>query len=259
MPASFACLQRSKTDRSLQALMVTQFYAPRSAFRDGYVTLPEDEARHAAQVLRVSAGDRIEVVDGEGCWHLVQLDAAGRDHVAGRVLEEETGRGEPAYQLTLGLGLIKQRSRWETALEKATELGVHTIVPLLTERGEKAGMRRDRCERILLAAMKQCGRCRLPELRDPATVEEAVTDVAAPTRFIAWMDANREQSLSNALAKQPSDELCIWVGPEAGFSEREARLAQHHGFLPVSLGRRRLRAETAAILVAAACTLHIQN
>ncbi len=235
--------------------MVTYFYAPPSAFRGAYVTLPPDEAAHARKVLRTRAGDTIVVVDGQGGWYQVAVDVAEPEHLAGQLVASEQEHGEPSYQLTLAVGLLKQRSRWETLLEKCTELGVHAILPLTTDHGEKATLRRDRCERVLVAAMKQSKRSRLPALYDPLPAVEAFRQQADAPGLIATMDAPAKAHPLAALRDCSAGPLTAFIGPEAGFSADERSEAQALGYVPVSLGRRRLRAETAAITMTAACAL----
>jgi len=237
--------------------MVTYFYAPPSAFRGAYVTLPPDEAAHARKVLRTRAGDTIAVVDGQGGWYHVAVDVAERDHLAGQVVASEPAHGEPPYQLTLAVGLLKQRNRWETLLEKCTELGVHAILPITTDHGEKATLRRDRCERVLVAAMKQSKRSWLPALHDPLSAVEALHQQADAPGLIATMDAPADAHPLAALQDCSAGPLTAFIGPEAGFSADERAEAKALGYTPVSLGRRRLRAETAAITITAACALTV--
>ncbi|NBC00885.1 MAG: RsmE family RNA methyltransferase [Bacteroidetes bacterium] len=235
--------------------MVTYFYASPSAFRGAYVTLPPDEAAHARKVLRTRAGDTIAVVDGQGGWYQVAVDVAAQDHLAGQVVASEQAHGEPPYQLTLAVGLLKQRNRWETLLEKCTELGVHAILPLTTDHGEKATLRRARCERVLVAAMKQSKRSWLPALHDPLPALEALQQQAGASGLIATMDAPADAHPLAVLQGCSAGPLTAFIGPEAGFSTDERAEAQALGYTPVSLGRRRLRAETAAMTITAACAL----
>ncbi len=129
--------------------MITTFYAPPEAFRDEWVRLPEDEAHHAVRVLRHRPGDEVIVVDGAGGWYRLCLEQVDRHGVWGRVLETRRDVGEPPYHLTVGLALLKQTARFETFLEKAVELGVSAIVPLLTARTERTHFRLERARRLL--------------------------------------------------------------------------------------------------------------
>ena len=233
--------------------MTTQFYLPSDHIQGDRITLPRDEARHAAQVLRLREGDEIVAVDGEGGWYRIVLDAVGHRQCAGHVIERRREVGEARYRLRVGVGLVKQRSRFETFLEKAVELGVSEIVPLITARTEKERVREERSEKILTAAMKQCGRSRKPRLQEPRPLQALLRDAVGLGLFCHESDS---APLLGALreARFPA-ELTVLVGPEGGFSEEEATAAEANGYRRVSLGERRLRAETAAICAAAAVGL----
>jgi len=238
--------------------MTTSFYAPPSAFREpDYVELPEEEAAHAVQVLRKRPGDEIVVVDGDGGWYRVRLDQLDRRKAAGKILERRREVGEPVYELSIGLSLLKSRHRFETFLEKAVELGVGEVLPLLTHRTEQRRFRVERARKILLAAMKQSGRSRLVRLAEPQPLADVLRDNSvAPgsgqaLTLIGHERTAPEHSLSLALAGQPSARtIRILIGPEGGFTEEEVAQARQAGYAPVSLGPRRLRAETAALVAA---------
>lgn len=234
----------------------TGFYAPPSAFRAGRITLPDDEAHHAARVLRHQPGDEVVVVDGEGGWYRVRLDVVEKRRVAGAVLEAAHDVGEPSYHLRIGLALLKNRSRYETFLEKAVELGVSDVVPLRTAHTERAHFKQSRGEQILVAAMKQSRRSRLVTLAEPRDFEAELAEAAFDLSLIAHERIDPEDHLLAVLARHPeARRLRVLVGPEGGFSEEEIRAAEAAGFRPVSLGPRRLRAETAALAAATAVML----
>lgn len=232
--------------------MTTSFFAPPQNIRDGYLTLPDDEAHHAVRVLRHRAGNEIIVVDGAGGWYHVRLDQAERGYVAGPILEMRRDVGEPGYDLTIGLALLKNRNRFETFLEKAVELGVTEIVPLLTHRTEERRMKRERAEGILLAGMKQSGRSHLVRLSDPQPLTGALGAPPGTQRLLCQERAG--VLLSQSL--MPSvDAYRILIGPEGGFTDDEVARAVMAGYNVVSLGPRRLRAETAAMTAATAVLL----
>ncbi len=231
--------------------MTTVFYAPPESFHDGWVRLPDNEAHHAVRVLRHRPGDEIVVVDGVGGWHRLRLEQVGRSVVQGRVLETRYNVGEPSYRLTIGLALLKQTARFETFLEKAVELGVHAIVPLITARTERTQFRLERARRLLIAAMKQCGRSRLPILYAPQPFA-TVLDHPASLRLLCHEQPDRPRHPLQALLQQPPDDALVLIGPEGGFSPQEVQQAETAGFQLVSLGPRRLRAETAALIIASA-------
>ncbi|GAB5521576.1 MAG: RsmE family RNA methyltransferase [Rhodothermales bacterium] len=235
--------------------MTTTFYAPPDHFDNGYVRLPPDEARHAVRVLRMRQGDPLVVVDGIGGWHEVELTQVQRDQAEGIVRVAKRGVGEPSYDLTLGIALLKQASRFEFILEKAVELGVQRIVPLLTHRTEKPRLKQQRAEHILVAAMKQSGRTRLPVLEQPTPLSEMLETTPQGLRVLCHEATNPAHQLVAQLQQHSSTAATILIGPEGGFTDTEVGVAEQHGWQPASLGPRRLRAETAAVTAAAAVML----
>lgn len=244
--------------------MTTAFFAPPDAVHGRRLVLPPDEARHATRALRHEPGDEIWVVDGAGRRHRVRLEQAGEEKAVGTILETEEDAGEPAYHLTLGLGLLKKRSRYETFLEKAVELGAARVIPLRTRYAERDELRRERAERLLRAALKQSGRSRLPRLDAPASLSDALDDAPQPTAGPTFLAHRRggasDPSLAEALEDAPSTgRLRVLVGPEGGFSDSEVEAAEAAGATVVSLGPRRLRAETAALAAASAVMLALDG
>lgn len=260
-----AVKKRPLSLRSRPRLAVTTtFFAPPRAVHGRRLVLPPDEARHATRVLRHRPGDEIAVVDGEGRRHRVRLDRTGQDKTVGTILATEENAGEPAYHLTVGLGLLKKRSRFETFLEKAVELGAARILPLRTRYAEKEGLKQKRARRIVRAALKQSGRSRLPQLAAPTGFTEAVEELRAGAYDRAFIAHCREKPsavpFTEALAEASLPRrILVLVGPEGGFSEEEVKTAEAAGATVVSLGPRRLRAETAALAAAAAVMLTIDG
>lgn len=240
--------------------MTTSFYVPPENIHGNRVILPEDEARHASKVLRAGVGDEIIVVDGAAGWYRVRIDHIDRRSVGGHVVERRENVGEPPYELVLGFGLIKHRSRFETLLEKAVELGVSVLAPLITERTERDRIREERSEGVLISAMKQCGRSRLPELLEPMTFDDFAATArarwSADLQVICHENASAENRIMQLLTLGSAvSSIVAAVGPEGGFSDDELLRANAAGFKTVLLGNRRLRAETAGIAVAAAVML----
>lgn len=244
----------SASNRTLHALrrlflnMTTNFYAPPSALRGGHVTLPEDEAHHARSVLRVRPGDEMTVVDGQGGWHRVRVDHSTEGQVVGSILETRRGVGEPTVHVTVGMALLKKRRRFETFVEKAVELGVRHIVPLRTAHTERDTLRRERVRNVMIAAVKQCRRSWLPSLEPPQPLGALLEAATAEARFVCH-GVDEGTPLSAALSgRDGKPSVLVLVGPEGGFSEGEVEKAIDAGCRPVSLGERRLRAETAGIV-----------
>ena len=228
----------------------TIYYAPPDAFKpDGTVLLPDQEWHHAVQVMRCKKGDQIVVVDGVGTWCRVRLDGQrGR----GEVVESRAGFGEPDRRLTMALGLLKSRKRFRTFLEKAVELGARKIIPLVTDKAQVHSLRLDRARRVLVAAMKQCGRCRIPELLPPQPLQALIRD-AGDQRMIMCLQQSPVRLVPAA------GDVTILVGPEGGFTEDEIALSVAAGVVGMSLSQQRLRAETAAIAAMAIAMLPVET
>ncbi|MEM1127985.1 MAG: RsmE family RNA methyltransferase [Bacteroidota bacterium] len=242
--------------------MTTAFYVRPEHVEAGTLTLTDEEARHASRVLRMRPGDALVAVDGQGGWYRATVRLVTKRTVEAEIEEQQHEVGEPPYKLHLALGVLKNRGRFETLVEKATELGVHTLTPLLTERTERSQVRRDRLEHLAIAAMKQCGRSRLMTVGSPQPLA-ALLDSPAPARVLCH-EADRAATSMLTWAEEhmaPQAEMAVLVGPEGGFSEGEVAAAHAAGYSVASLGPRRLRAETAGmaaatILMIAAASRH---
>lgn len=238
--------------------MTTNFYAPPSAIRSGRVVLPDDEARHVRSVLRGQEGDEIVVVDGEGGWYRVRIDHLARQQVVGTVLETRHGVGEPDVDVTIGMGVLTKRSRFETFVEKAVELGVRRIVPLRTRHTERDDVRTDRLRNVMIAALKQCRRTRLPTLLPPKSLPSLLELETTGLRVLCHGSEEGEPLFRVLNERAVADEVLLLIGPEGGFSAEEVQHATDAGCIPVSLGQRRLRAETAGIVAVNGVMLRAQ-
>lgn len=232
----------------------------------GEIELPPDIAHQVRDVLRATPGDAISLLDGNGGTYAAEILTLERRRVVVRLGSKHVGQAECPCRVVLCQGMLKA-AKFEWILQKATELGVASIEPLLTERAvaatEMTGeARQRRWQRILAEALEQCGGDRLPDLGTPRPLMHALAQV--PPNAIAlfpWEEAEAaplRKTLTAAIAARGDldsvAEVHIFVGPEGGFSAGEAALARRHGALWVTLGSRILRAETAA-LVAATLTL----
>ena len=231
--------------------------APRSE-----LDLPPDVAHQARDVLRLSPGAVISLLDGRGATYPAEVLLVERRRVVVRLGERAEPQAVFPCRVTLALGMLKA-AKFEWVLQKATELGVAAIQPLVTERAvaatEMTGeARQRRWRRILAEAVEQCGGDRLPELGAPCSLADALEHL--PPGAIAlfpWEGAEAaplRATLTEALATGGGlarvTDVSIFVGPEGGFSAAEAALAKRHGALQVTLGARILRAETAALVAA---------
>ena len=212
-------------------------------------TLTEEESRHCVRVLRLGAGDPVTLTDGRGTlYHGRIADERGRCCTIS--IERIEERFEPLpYRLTMAVAPTKNADRYEWFLEKATEVGVSRIVPLLTDHSERRIFKPERSEKVITAAMKQSLKAYRPQL-DPLTPFAAlVAEATAGRRFIAHCEAPHGPAGKPFLASvlRPGEEATILIGPEGDFSTAEIDAALAAGFEEISLGTQRLRTETAAV------------
>ena len=211
--------------------------------------LGEEESKHCVRVLRLAAGDPLSVTDGRGTLYRCELVDADVRRCRIRVVEQLPAFERLPYRLTMAVAPTKNADRFEWFLEKATEVGVTRIVPLLTDHSERRIFKPERSEKVITAAMKQSLKAYRPQL-DPLTPFAAlVAEPAAGRRFIAHCEAPRTPAGKPFLASllRPHEEATILIGPEGDFSTAEIDAALAAGFEEISLGSQRLRTETAAV------------
>jgi len=220
------------------------FYAPGLA--GGNTDLPEAEARHCLTVLRHKVGDVLALVDGVGGRYQAEIAHADKRRVTLQILAKQQEAPEPAVRLHVGLSPVKNPARMEWFLEKATEIGVSCITPVLAHRSERRHAQPERWQRVLVAAMKQSGRSWLPELREAASLESVLRGADEACRLIAHCGAGERHAGWTALRRGQS--ALLLIGPEGDFDAGEVDRAVAAGFVPVHLGPSRLRTETAGVV-----------
>ncbi|HJQ84593.1 MAG TPA: 16S rRNA (uracil(1498)-N(3))-methyltransferase [Candidatus Binatia bacterium] len=225
-----------------------RLFVPRAAVEGTRVRITGAELRHL-RTLRLRPGDRLLVFDEEGAEHDVCLDRLGGHAAEAAIVATHRAVREPALDLTLAPALLKG-AKMDLVVEKATELGVARIVPVVSRYAVAQGARVERWRRIALAAAKQSGRTRVPDVEPPSALAELVARPWPGLRLIAW-EGERQRPL--ALLPAATTAIVVLVGPEGGFAEDEVEAARAHGFTTVTLAPRVLRAETAAITAVALC------
>lgn len=225
------------------------FYCEDIETASAQYVLNEENSKHVAQVLRMQPGERLQLTDGQGNLYTASLsDSNKKRSVVGII--EKTSLPSPKRKIRMAVSPLKNMHRFEWFLEKATEIGITEMVPLLCSRTEKQHIRADRLKAILVSAMLQSQQCWLPLLHEPtrytAFVKDAANHQPSTKKFIAHCLADEPRE---ALPGQhPFDDAIIMIGPEGDFTIDEVELALQYDFLPVSLGDTRLRSETAAIV-----------
>lgn len=226
------------------------FYDPR--VHGDSVELEEEESKHAIRVLRLSRGDRVVLVDGRGGWYETVIS---EDHPKRCRLKIERVRQNYRplpYALHLAVAPTKNMDRFEWFLEKAAEIGITEITPLICQRSERRQVKMERMERILVSAMKQSLKAFKPILHPPVSINEFLTLKRTGTLGIAHCNPLDRKHIYEL---DPSGEYTLLVGPEGDFSEDEVLLAHTSGYIPFHLGSSRLRTETAALYITAAISL----
>lgn len=220
--------------------------------------LDQEESSHAVKVMRHRKGDEINVIDGRGTMYRCIIEDDSPKGVAAAVAEVFPGWGSRPYVLTLAVCPTKNNDRYEWFAEKATELGVDRIVPVIGDRSERKVFKPERLRRIALSAAKQSLKASVPEIAEPVSVKDFIRGCGScGLRLIAYCfegDAHK-LDIKRALAESGSDNIVVMIGPEGDFSPEEVSLALEKGFLPVTLGPSRLRTETAGLASAAAVYL----
>ena len=244
------------------------FYAYEADGR--FCRLDADESGHCVRVLRHRAGDEINVIDGQGTMFRCRLVDDNPKGAEAEVLDAFPGWGGHPYRLTVACCPTKNNDRFEWFVEKATEVGVDRIVPVIGERSERKVYKTDRALRIALSATKQSLKSRIPQIDEPVSVKDFICQSEIPSchsetaeqakeslKLIAYCfeGDTRRISIQEALRAYDGTDVTVLIGPEGDFSPEEARLAIDHGYIPVHLGTSRLRTETAAVLAAAAVYL----
>lgn len=215
--------------------------------------LPEEEAQHCTRVLRLTTGDEITLTDGKGNFYRALISAATNKRCM--VTIEETTYQEPLWSghLHIAMAPTKNMDRNEWFAEKATEIGIDELTFLNCRYSERKVMKNERVEKILISAIKQSLKARIPKLNPMKDFNTFIEQTFDGQKFIAHCYEGEKPLLKEVLKRGES--ALVLIGPEGDFSEEEVKKAINKGFIPISLGKSRLRTETAALV---AChTLHL--
>lgn len=231
--------------------MLPFFYHPQLDEEQKMITLDEPTSKHCIQVLRMQEGEQMMLTDGRGKKALVAIIVTDRKRCGVRVDHMDIIQPRP-HRFSLGIAFTKNNSRNEWLLEKATEMGIEEIFPLICSRSEKEKFNADRLNGILVAAMLQSQQCYLPVLQGPMALKKLSTSLKEfDQKVIAHcIDSETRKFLLEEL--RPGKNVLALIGPEGDFTKEEITLCLDNGFVPVSLGAHRLRTETAGLYV---CTI----
>lgn len=228
------------------------FYTPDIQTRS---ELPEEEAAHAVRVLRLQAGDEVTLTDGQGNFYRAEISTATPKRCLVKILE--TQPQAPLWQghLHIALAPTKNMDRTEWFAEKATEIGIDELTFLNCRFSERKVIKTERIAKILVSAIKQSLKARLPRLNEMTDFNKFIARPFSGQKFIAHCYEGEKVLLKDAVRR--GEDALVLIGPEGDFSEEEVGKAIENGFIPISLGKSRLRTETAALV---AChLLNLQN
>ncbi len=220
------------------------FYTPN--IQGSFYTLDETESKHAIRVLRMSQGDAIQLIDGIGNFYEGRISDANPKKCCIEILKKAEEFGKRNHYLHMAVAPTKNIDRFEWFLEKATEIGIDEITPILCDHSERKVIKEERLEKVIVSAMKQSLKAYLPKLNPLTPLKEFLQTPFDGKKFIAHCYEQDKRDLKNEIPGSHSN--LILIGPEGDFSEEEIELAMQNGFLPVSLGASRLRTETAAVV-----------
>ncbi len=224
--------------------------------------LDKDESTHCIKVLRHKTGDKISVIDGSGTLYICEIINDNFKNLEAKVIDTISNWGLHPYKLHMAVCPPKNADRYEWFAEKASEMGLNKISPIIGEHSERKVFKSDRIKRILISAAKQSLKGLVPTVSETRTVKEFIVSEAENSKALkliayCFEDENHPRvPITDALQKHKGEEIIIMIGPEGDFSQEEAKLAIENGFIPIHLGKSRLRIETAALTAVAATYLH---
>jgi len=225
------------------------FYNPDIDKKTTAFSLTTEESKHIVKVLRKTAGDLLYITNGKGYIFTVKITAANVKKCHVEIIKSKK-KHPKKHWLHLAVAPTKMNDRYEWFLEKATEIGVNEITPIICARSERKVVKIERMKKVLQSAMKQSLRAYLPKLNEPIALQDFLNESQEGLRFIAHCGKGEKKDLKRRVA--PDKDITLLIGPEGDFSLKETRMAYENGYLPVSLGKSRLRTETAAIV---GCTI----
>ncbi|PKP13827.1 MAG: 16S rRNA (uracil(1498)-N(3))-methyltransferase [Bacteroidetes bacterium HGW-Bacteroidetes-3] len=222
------------------------FYNSQLTTNTKQFTFDKIESKHIVRVLRKKEGDKIFITNGLGQLFTSEILFADDKKCLVKIVNLETQKNERNYYLHIAIAPTKLNDRFEWFLEKATEIGIDEITPIICEHSERKVLKLDRMEKIILSAAKQSLKFHFPKLNEPITFNAFMQCNFSGQLFVAHCEKTSKKSLKSEL--KPNLKTTILIGPEGDFSSKEIKQSLDNNFIPVSLGKSRLRTETAGIV-----------
>ncbi len=220
------------------------FYTPQISFPTHF--LDEDESKHCIRILRLTKGDKINITDGKGLFCEAIIINPSIKACEIKIINRFENYGKRDFILSIAIAPTKNTDRFEWFLEKATEIGIDEITPLICRYSERKELKSERLEKVIIAAMKQSQKAYYPTLKPSQKFKDFIIKPFSGQKFIAWCGEANKNLLSKLV--NPGANSLILIGPEGDFSNEEVEWAIAEGFIPVSLGESRLRTETAGLV-----------
>ena len=221
------------------------FYNPDIKEFSEQINFGKEESKHIVKVLRKKEGDILRITNGKGWLFKAELQFASIKNCIATITERKI-KPVKNYNLHLAVAPTKMNDRYEWFLEKATEIGIDSITPIICDHSERKVIKQERYDKIIQSAMKQSLQCYVPKLNEAIKFNDFIMQKFQGQLFIAHCEESARKSLKNQLS--PNKDVTILIGPEGDFSVKEIEMALQHDFIPVTLGKTRLRTETAAIV-----------
>lgn len=244
---------------------MNRFFIPPESISGCTVTIPNDVSSQIRKVLRLREGEIVQFLDNSGYSYESRIHYLDSKNLNGEIIDKRLADSEPSCCISLYIGLT-QREKFEWILQKCTEAGVSRIIPMITERSlvrktSDYSEKQERWKKILKEAAEQCGRGMIPEIFSPIPFSEAaVIGSDADVSVFCW-ESEKQKTLCEVLSpvRNTAKHVAVMIGPEGGFSEEEAAVAAGNCWIPVSLGKRIYRMETAAMAAVILSLFIIEN
>lgn len=225
-----------------------------SKITDNRVNFSLDEKKHLTKVLRKKVGDELSVIDGKGYLYIVRITSLEKNSSQIEIIRKEKKEKNHNYYLHIAIAPTKNISRFEWFLEKATEIGIDEITPIICQRSERKKINMQRCNRILISSIKQSLKFYKPKLNEPSNFSDFIKEKLEGDKLIAHCLKTEK----NKINKSNQKKYIILIGPEGDFTENEITNALKNGFKATTLGNSRLRTETAGIIATHSVNLQFQ-
>jgi len=225
-----------------------------SEITDNRINFSLDEKKHLTKVLRKKVGNELSVIDGKGYLYIVRITSLEKNSFQIKIIRKEKKEKTHNYYLHIAIAPTKNISRFEWFLEKATEIGIDEITPIICQRSERKKINMQRCNKILISSIKQSLKFYKPKLNEPSNFSDFIKEKLEGDKLIAHCLKTEK----NKINKSNQKKYIILIGPEGDFTENEITNALKNGFKATTLGNSRLRTETAGIIAAHSVNLQFQ-